>query len=99
MARVADELDGRPFRIGWGGDNSNVWDFMTAVCQHSFLMAYALIPQGNTPASVTTANLDTLNPAVPLDTWSVGLLSDAIDSMARIWLRIWRRYLKWEANA
>jgi hypothetical protein len=99
LARVETELNGRPFRIGWGGDNTNVWDFMTAVCQHSYLMAYALIPQGNTPASVTPANLDTLNPAVPLPMWSVALLSDAIDSMARIWLRIWRRYLKWEANA
>lgn len=96
LAKVQDDLAGRPFRKGWGGDNNNVWDFMTAVCQHSYLMAYALIPQGQTPDTVTAANLDGLNADVPLDEWSEAVLADAVDAIARVWLRIWQRYKKWE---
>lgn len=98
LSRVETELDNRPFRIGWAGDNGNVWDFITAVCQHSYLAAYALIPQGHDHTNVTTATYPHLNPAVSFDDWSVAVLADAVDSIARIWFRIWRRYLTWEID-
>lgn len=94
LARVQDDLAGRPFFKTWGSGNRNVWDFMTAVCQHSYLMAYALIPQGQTPDTVTAANLDGLDDDVSLDDWSAAVLDDAVDAIARIWLRIWQRYKK-----
>jgi len=55
LKAVDDVLSGRKFSISWGVGNNNVWDFMSAVCQHSFLLSYCFIPQ---PYDHTNINLD-----------------------------------------
>ncbi|MFC1855644.1 hypothetical protein ACFL2A_03780 [Thermodesulfobacteriota bacterium] len=95
LKATENALKTRKFMISWGRNNKNVWDFMSAVSQYSYLLSYAFIPAGKDHTNVTSANWKTLG-AISLDDLSVAVLSDSIDSIARIWLRIWRRYLKWE---
>jgi hypothetical protein len=95
LSTVEKTLGGRPFRISWGGDNNNVWDFMKALCQHSYLLSFEFIPQTYDHTNVNISNWNTLG-NLSFDNLTVAALSDAIDSIARIWFRIWRKYLKWE---
>jgi hypothetical protein len=99
LKKVSELLDNREFLISWGGDNQNVWDFMSAICEHSYLLSYCFIPEQYTHTNVTLANWQSLSPTSPplsFEDYSVAVLSDAIDSIARIWLRVWRRYMIWE---
>jgi len=96
-------LDKRKFLINWGKnkapkvENKNIWDFMLAVCQHSYLLSHNMIPSEETPKTVTKKNWDTLSASgLTYEELSVWVLSDAIDSIARVWLHIWRKYRKWE---
>jgi hypothetical protein len=87
----------RKFLISWGNNNNNVWDFMSAVCQYSYLMSYGLVPQGNDEKNVTLDNWQNLpGKTISYEELSISVLTDAIDSIARIWLRVWRKYMKWE---
>ena len=95
LKKVADMLDGRKFLISWGGDNQNVWDFMSAICEHSYLLSYCFLPPEHNPSNVTLDKWQSLS-SMPFEKYSVAVLSDTIDSIARIWLRVWRRYMKWE---
>ena len=94
---VEDGLSHRDFQISWGNDNNNVWDFMKAICQYSYLLSYSFIPQGYDHHNVNRTNWNTLG-AVSFEDFSAAALSDAIDSIARVWFRIWRRYKKWESD-
>jgi len=58
LKTVEQNLTDREFTVGWGRDNGNVWDFMSSLCQYSYLMAYALIPEGLSVADVTKDNWD-----------------------------------------
>lgn len=93
--QVAQVLHDREFLISWGGDNKNVWDFMSAICQHSYLLSYCFIPEKYAAADVSMANWQSLG-SVSFEDFSVAVLADAIDSIARVWLRVWRRYAEWE---
>ena len=95
LKAVEDALKSRKFTISWGVGNGNVWDFMSAICQYSYLLSYHFIPEGYDHTNVTTRNWQNLG-SISLDDLSVAVLSDAIDSIARIWLRVWRKYMKWE---
>jgi hypothetical protein len=95
LKRVEDNLATRPFRIGYGSGNGNTWDFMSAVCQHSYLMAFTFFPRPHDHNTITASNWETLGGAMTFDTMSVAVLSDTIDSIARVWFRVWRRYRKW----
>lgn len=95
LKTVDDLLNDRSFYVSWGVGNNNVWDFMSAVCQHSYLLSYYFIPGQYDHNNVSMANWDSLGD-IAFDEFSAAVLSDAIDSIARVWFRIWRRYLKWE---
>jgi hypothetical protein len=95
LKKVSEALDGREFLISWGRDNQNVWDFMSAICEHSYLLSYCFLPPEYNHTNVTPENWQSLSP-MPFEDYSVAVLSDAIDSIARIWLRVWRRYMIWE---
>lgn len=95
LKKVEDNLNERKFSESFGTDNKNVWDFMSAICQHSYLLSYMFIPEGYDNTNVTTANWKTLG-VISLEDLSIAVLSDAIDSIAKIYFRIWRRYKKWE---
>lgn len=88
-------LEDRRFTKTWGGDNNNVWDFMSAICQYSYLLSYIFIPKGHDHTNVDLNNWHSLG-SISFDQLSVAVLSDAIDSIARVWFRVWKRYLEWE---
>ncbi len=95
LKKVDDVLHDRKFIMSWGARNSNVWDFMSAICQYSYLLSYSFIPQQYNHTNVTSDNWQSLG-SLSFNVFSVAIFSDAIDSIARVWFRIWRRYLKWE---
>ena len=95
LKTVDDVLRDRKFFISWGAKNNNVWDFMSAICQYSYLLSYYFIAEQYDHTNVTMANWESLG-GISFDECSVAVLSDAIDSIARVWFRVWRRYLKWE---
>ncbi|MCX5801439.1 MAG: hypothetical protein NTX17_08645 [Candidatus Eisenbacteria bacterium] len=97
LRAVDDSLKNRTFTKEFGDKNNNVWDFMSAVCQHSYLLSYSMIPQGYDHTNVTLKNWEALGSA-PFGEVSRAILSDAIDSIARVWFRVWQRYVKWEAE-
>jgi len=94
---VENTLNNRAFSITWGRNNRNVWDFMSAICQYSYLHSYALIPEGYNETNVSSDNWQSLaGPGLSFNEMSVNAFCDAIDSIARIWFRVWRKYMKWE---
>ena len=95
LKTVNDVLHNRKFIMSWGAKNKNVWDFISAICQHSYLLSYCFIPQQHDSTDVTLDNWQSLG-SVSFEDLNVAVFSDAIDSIARIWFRIWRRYVKWE---
>ena len=97
LSEVENDMASRPFRISWGGNNKNVWDFMTALCQHSYLLSYAFIPPQFNHTHVNRGNWDQLG-NVSFRDLSITVLTDAIDSIARIWFKVWRKYAKWEKS-
>ena len=94
LKRIEDELNGRRFRVSYGTSKDNTWDFASAICQHSYLMSYEFIPGNYNHRNVTANNWDSIG-SISFDDLSVAVLSDAIDSISRVWFRAWRRYMKW----
>jgi hypothetical protein len=79
------------------GDGTNVRTCMLTVCRYSYLLAYAFIPPGYNETNVTIQNLQGLpGQILNFKELSVAVFTDAIDAIARIWLRVWRRYLDWQ---
>ena len=97
LKKVEDNLRKRKFSASFGTDNNNVWDFMSAICQHSYLLSYSFIPQGYDHTNVTTSNWQKLG-TISLDDLNIAVLSDAIDSIAKVYFRIWRRFKRWEKS-
>lgn len=95
LKTVEDRLTRRDFLMGYGDGNNNTWDFMKAICQYSYLLSYEFIPEGHDHTSVNRSNWDSLG-SISLPDLTLAVLSDAIDSIARLWFRIWRRYKRWE---
>ncbi len=95
LKKVGESCVTRDFIKSWGTDNNNVWDFMSAICQYSFLLSYGFIPKGYDHGNVTKANFDQLG-EMDFDDLSLWVMSDAIDSIVRIWLRLWIRYTRWK---
>jgi len=95
LKAVADELDARKYGHSFGSGNKNTWDFMNAICHNSYLISYRFFPPGYGPDNVTTKNWKTLAPDFSLHQVSTAVLADAIDSISRVWFRVWRRYEKW----
>jgi len=96
LKSVADELNARKYSCAFGKDNNNVWDFMNAVCHNSYLISYRFFPPQYGPDNVTAKNWKGLAPDFSLNQLSTAVLADAIDSISRVWFRVWRRYEIWE---
>jgi hypothetical protein len=97
LSQVENGLATRPFSIGYGDQkNRNVRTYMLAVCQNSYMLSYAFLPPGYTENNVNSRNWKSLpNQLLDFDTLSEIVFNDAIDAIARIWFRIWRRYVEW----
>jgi hypothetical protein len=99
LKKVVDELDSREFSSQFGPGNENVWDFMDAICHRSYLISYRFFPRRFKQPDVTTANWQSIaEPALTMDDLSMAVLTDAVDSIARVWFRLWCRCEKWIAG-
>lgn len=99
LKKVEEDMMVRKFVLDWGKDNSNVLDYINSVCQYSYLMSYGFAPEQYNESNVTSDNWRRLNGQVLMfEDLSVAFLSDAIDSISRIWFHVWRRYMKWIEN-
>lgn len=94
LKRIEDELSKRAFQIGYGTKRDNTWEFMSAICQYSYLLSYEFIPGRYNHENVPKGNWDSIG-SISFDDLSVAVLSDAVDSISRVWFRAWRKYLKW----
>jgi hypothetical protein len=95
LKSVEDELATREFQITYGQGNDNVREYLQAVCQYSYLLAFAWLPEDCDPATIEPDPLQVPH-GLGFREMSVAALADAIDAVARVWLRVLRRYLKWE---
>jgi hypothetical protein len=96
LKRVEDGLATRPFSIGYGSVNNNVRTYMLAVCQNSYLLAYAFFPPEYNETNVNKNNWKSLpGQLLDFDRLSEVVFNDAIDAIVRVWFRVWRRYVKW----
>jgi hypothetical protein len=96
LKEVCDTLAARPFDLDYGAAELNsVLDYMHAVCRWSYLLAYAWLPAGFDPAALDHDSLE-LPGALPFRRMSVVALTEAVDAVARVWLRDIRRYSRWE---
>ncbi len=93
--KLDDELGKRDFITGYGNGNDNVFEFMNSVCQYSYLLSYLFIPKEYNEKNVVSAKWKNIG-KISFDEYSVAILTDAVDSIARVWFRVWRRYLKWK---
>ncbi len=92
---VLEEITSRQYVHGWGSGNSSTWDYMSSVSQYSYLFSYYLIP-------LTFQNTQGINEFMEQTEWGQHfddynkmIFSDAIDSVARIWLHVWIKYKSW----
>ena len=88
-------LANRPFVLTYGGDNNNVWDFMSAVCQNSWLLSNHLIPAA-APTSITLKQLMAADQAL-VDKVMAEVLADAVDSIAKVWFHVWEDFEEWRS--
>jgi hypothetical protein len=96
MQAVEEDAVKREFVYPWGQGNNNVWDYMSAVSQYSYLMSEQLIPRQYDEKELTKELYRTTEAYANLEEYSRYILSDAIDSIARIWLHVWSKYRQWE---
>ena len=95
---LEEEILNRPFSLSWGTGNSNTWDFMAAITQYSYLTAYEMIPAQYTPENLDWDEFKALNTSCSFEDYSKYVLIDSIDSISKVWLRVWNRYQKWMKN-
>lgn len=95
LKAVEDELAAREFQVAYGQGNGNVREYMHAVCQYSYLLAYDYLPSGYDPAPLSADCLEVPG-GMRFRQMSIIALADAVDAVARIWLRDLRRFKRWE---
>ena len=90
---VEEKIISRPFVYAWGGSKYSAWDYVSAVSEYSYMLAYEMLPQGSKDM---TGKEYKLTPAFEnFYDYSSMLLADAVDSIARAWLHVWMRYREW----
>jgi hypothetical protein len=73
---------------------------MYTVSRYSYLLSYTFLPQGYTPDQLDTKLLQLKNNAgLSFRAMSLISLADAVDAVARVWLRDLRRYITWQKQA
>ena len=54
-----------------------------------------MIPEGYDDSNLDVKTFKTLEGGINFDRYTFEILSDAVDSIARVWLHIWSRYRNW----
>lgn len=91
---IDGQLSTRTFSSKYGPGNNNTWDFLSAITQYSYLTAYQMIPI-QYDETLKWDDFMALQTGYQFEEYSKFILMDAIDSIARVWLRVWQRYLDW----
>lgn len=92
---LEQELVSRPFTTSWGTGNSNTWDFMCAITQYSYLTACRMIPRNYDENNLDWDTFQKLDTGYSFDEYSKYILIDAIDSISKVWLKVWNKYSEW----
>ena len=92
---VENDLVNREYIHPWGTGNGNTRDYISAVSEYSSLMSYRLRPESYNEENLTKEVFKTTETFQRFDESSQYILSDAIDSIARVWLHVWARYRAW----
>ncbi len=92
---VENDVATRKYTHGWGSNNDNTWDYMSAVSQYSYLFSYYLIPETFQNTQPMQEFMEQTEWGQNFNKYSKMIFGDAIDSIARIWLRVWIKYKKW----
>lgn len=76
-----------------GAGNKKIYDYVKAICYASYLISTDFIPE-NVPAGEYKKIKILADPKYKekLDKLSVGILADAIDSIALVWILTWDKY-------
>lgn len=98
MQQVEEDLVNREYLHPWGTGNKNTWDYMSALSEYSYLMAYRMIPEQYDEKNLTKELYQTTEEWQHFEEYSRYIFSDAIDSIARVWLHVWARYRKWASG-
>jgi hypothetical protein len=97
LVEVDAGLSTRPLSTAYGDGNSSVADYMRAICQYSYLIAYRFVPAQYNEKNLDMHNWQALPGSdLPFRQLSALVFSEAIDAIARIWLRLWLRYRAWK---
>ena len=83
----------RPFEYDWGKEGSSTWTYMSTITEYSYLLAYQMFPMGF--KDTTWKTYSKTEEAKRFQEYCTLLMTDAIDSIARVWLHVWIRYRKW----
>jgi S1/P1 Nuclease. len=92
---LENEIIYRTIEINYGKGNKNTWDFMKTICQYSYLTSYKMIPKQYNENDLEFDALKGLNTGKTFDEYAQSILIDAIDSIVRVWLKVWIEYLEW----
>ena len=92
---VEEEIISREYLHPWGVGNNNTWDYISAVSEYSYLMAYRLIPAEYDEKNLTKEVYRNSEAYARLEEYSRAIFCDAVDSIARVWLHVWARYRSW----
>jgi hypothetical protein len=93
MSLVEEKILSRPFIYNWGYSDYSTWDYMSAITEYSYLLAYEMFPSDFEDTGWT--NYKKTPAAARFEEYSLKLMTDAIDSIARAWLHVWIRYRLW----
>ena len=96
IQRVEDEIVSRKFIYDWGDGNANTWDYMSAITYYSYLKSLLMIPAEYDETLPRQTFLKEVEGGINLEQYSYEIFTDAVESIAHIWLRVWMRYRKWQ---
>ena len=95
---VEEDIVNREYLHPWGTGNNNTWDYISAISEYSYLMAYRLLPAELDEKTLTKNDYKDTEAYAKLEEYSRYILCDAVASIARVWLHVWARYRSWAAG-
>lgn len=99
ITRVEEEIVSRKYIHDWGSGNKNTWDYMSAISQYSYLKAFLMIPEQYDESLTKKQFLEEVEGKERFQQHSYEILTDAVESIAHIWLRVWMRYRDWQRDS
>jgi len=93
VSKVEEKILSRPFVYNWGNSDYSTWDYMSAVTEYSYLLAYEMFPKDF--EDMGWKGYKATPSAERFEEYSLKLMTDAVDSIARAWLHVWIRYRLW----